>query len=143
MYKQIGIGQQANCFCKPPPVIKFYMRYSLFLQYFILIKYMYVLHNISAIKEESYVRCNLCRYDYFLWYGNIWIHPSEVFRDLDLRKRRRYISSVRKHNIVLMFTCTFINDLFLATKTPNYICNNEWNAKWILYSLKNKLFMLM
>lgn len=143
MYKQIGIGQQAKCFCKPSPFIKFYIRHSLFLQYFILIKYMYVLHNISAIKEESYVRCNLCRYDYFLWYGNIWIHPSEVFRDLDLRKRRRYISSVRKHNIVLMFTCTFINDLFLATKTPNYICNNEWNAKWILYSLKNKLFMLM
>lgn len=70
----------------------------------------------DAICVDMIILCDMAIYEYT---------QSVVFRDLDFRKRRRYISSVRKHNIVLMFTCTFINDLFLATKTPNYICNNE------------------
>lgn len=52
MYKQNGIGQQAKCFCKPPPVIKFYMRYSLFLKYFILIKYMYMYFIYQQSKKK-------------------------------------------------------------------------------------------
>lgn len=70
----------------------------------------------DAICVDMIILCDMAIYEYA---------QSVVFRDLDLRKRRRYISSVRKHNFVLMFTCKFINDLFLATKTPNYICNNE------------------
>lgn len=58
MYKQNGIGQQANCFCKPSHFTKFYMRYSLFLKYFILIKYMYMYFIYQYQQSKKKVMCD-------------------------------------------------------------------------------------
>lgn len=70
----MGLGNRQSVFVSPPPFIKFYIRYSLFLQYFILIKYMYMYYIIyqqskkkvmcDAICVDMIIFCDMAIYEY-------------------------------------------------------------------------------
>lgn len=70
----MGLGNRQSVFVSLPPFIKFYIRYSLFLQYFILIKYMYMYYIIyqqskkkvmcDAICVDMIIFCDMTIYEY-------------------------------------------------------------------------------